>query len=242
VQWHHGIDYGRLILSTDLKELAFKVTNDPDDKFDLALQLDDLDSALEIVRAVPDAEAETKWKAVGDRALAVWRFALARECFDKAGDLNALMLILLSTGDQAGLRQLAIQAGEPRFLFLQEVFSHLSTERKGQNNLAFASLFQLGDAKGCVDLLAKTQRIPEAALFARTYAPRYLMTDSPDTFLMPFSSKIPEIVDSWRSDLQGKGRSKLAASIACPTEHGDLFEEGWTEAVQRETDNNAAET
>lgn len=44
-------------------------------------------------------------------------------------------------------------------------------EQKGQNNLAFASLFQLGDADGCVDLLAKTQRFPEAAMFARTYTP-----------------------------------------------------------------------
>jgi coatomer subunit beta' len=43
---------------------------------------------------------------------------------------------------------------------------------KGQNNLAFAALFQLGDAQFCVDLLVKTQRIPEAAMFARTYAPR----------------------------------------------------------------------
>ena len=50
---------------------------------------------------------------------------------------------------------------------------HLRTEKRGQNNLAFASLFQLGDANACVDLLAKTQRVPEAALFARTYAPRY---------------------------------------------------------------------
>ena len=47
------------------------------------------------------------------------------------------------------------------------------TARKGQNNLAFVSLLQLGDAKACVDLLVKTDRAPEAALFARTYAPRY---------------------------------------------------------------------
>ena len=113
-----------------MKELAFQVTNDPDHKFDLALQLDDLDSALEIARAVPEAEAETKWKAVGDRALAVWRFDLARECFDKAGDLNALMLLLLSTGDQAGLRQLAIQAGVSKFLFLQEVISCIHQQRE----------------------------------------------------------------------------------------------------------------
>jgi coatomer subunit beta' len=42
------------------------------------------------------------------------------------------------------------------------------------------------------------------------------------------------MVDAWKSDLQSKGRSKLAASIASPTEHGDLFEEGWSEAVKRE--------
>lgn len=43
---------------------------------------------------------------------------------------------------------------------------------RGQNNIAFASLLQLGDAKACVDLLVKTDRAAEAALFARTYAPR----------------------------------------------------------------------
>ena len=57
------------------------------------------------------------------------------------------------------------------FFFL-DTDSGLSIEEKGQNNLAFASLFQLGDTNACVDLLIKTQRAPEAALFARTYAPR----------------------------------------------------------------------
>ena len=46
-------------------------------------------------------------------------------------------------------------------------------ESKGQNNLAFACKLQLGDTEGCVDLLIKTERAPEAAFFARTYAPRY---------------------------------------------------------------------
>lgn len=97
---------------SDLKELALRVTTDPDHKFDLSLQLDDLDAALEIVREIPETEAETKWKAVGDRALAVWRFDLAQECYQKAGDLNAQMLILLSIGDRAGLTKLASQAGK----------------------------------------------------------------------------------------------------------------------------------
>jgi coatomer subunit beta' len=53
---------------------------------------------------------------------------------------------------------------------------------------------------------------------------------------MPLPSKIPEIVDAWKSDLQGKGRSKLASSIASPREHDNLFEEGWAEAMKREGD------
>ena len=59
---------------------------------------------------------------------------------------------------------------------------------------------------------------------------------SSSSILILFPSKVPEIVDAWKSDLQGKGRSKLASSIASPTEYDNLFEEGWTEAVKREGD------
>jgi coatomer subunit beta' len=106
---------------------------------------------------VPEQEAESKWKQLGDRALTVWRFDLAKECFEKANDLSALMLLYLAIGDRAGLTKLAKKA-----------------EEKGENNLSFATLFQLGDAKACTDLLVKTGRQPEAAMFARTYAPRYV--------------------------------------------------------------------
>lgn len=57
-----------------------------------------------------------KWKALGDRALTVWRFDLARECFEKAGDLSALMLLLLAMGDRDGLMVLAEKAGMSLFL------------------------------------------------------------------------------------------------------------------------------
>lgn len=56
-----------------------------------------------------------KWKALGDRALTVWRFDLARECFEKAGDLSALMLLLLAMGDRDGLMVLAEKAGMSLF-------------------------------------------------------------------------------------------------------------------------------
>lgn len=104
---------------TDLKELALQVTTDPDHKFELSLQLDDLDTALEIARSIPELEAELKWKSLGDRALAVWRFDLARECFEKGGDLSALMLLLLATGDREGLVALSAKAGMSCLRFLR---------------------------------------------------------------------------------------------------------------------------
>ncbi|KAG1901734.1 coatomer WD associated region-domain-containing protein [Suillus fuscotomentosus] len=175
----------------DLKELALQVTTDPDHKFDLSMQLDDLDTAVRIARSVSEPESETKWKAIGDHALMVWRFDLAREAFEKAGDLK-------------GLQKLAATAAE-----------------KGAENLAFATLFQLGEAKPCVDLLLKTNRAPEAALFARTYAP----------------SEVPKVVDVWRDELRTKNQGKIAGSVVHPSEHAELFEEGWEEALAREAGN-----
>ncbi len=78
---------------------------------------------------------------------------------------------------------------------------------------------QLGNPAACVDLLIKTQRVPEAAIFARTYAP----------------NKVPEAVSAWRGDLKSKKRDKLAAAIADPTETPELFEEGWKDSTTRES-------
>lgn len=101
-----------ITFTVDLKELALSVSTDPDHKFDLAIQLDDLPTALAIATETPAPENETKWKAVGDRALAAWRFALAKECFEKAGDVSSLMLLLLAMGDREGLQALSQTAGK----------------------------------------------------------------------------------------------------------------------------------
>ncbi|KAG8681180.1 Coatomer subunit beta', partial [Ceratobasidium sp. 423] len=89
---------------------------------------------------------------------------------------------------------------------------------KGQNNIAFASLLQLGEAKACAELLVKTDRAPEAALFARTYAPSYA----------------PTAARAWRDDLDGKNKPKIADMIVNPGDNPELFEEGWEAALARE--------
>ena len=109
---------------------------------------------------------------------------------------------------------------------------------KGQNNLAFATLFQLGDTKSCVDLLIKTQRIPEAAIFARTYAPRYVFLCAHGFRRIPYpaftSSLVSKVVGVWREDLSAKNRQKLATRIASPGEQPDAFPEGWEEVLELE--------
>jgi coatomer subunit beta' len=133
------------------KELALEVATDPEHKFDLALALNQLDTALELARA---ADVEHKWKTVGDSALAAWDVALAAECFTHAKDLGSLLLLHSSTGDREGLAALAKQA--------QEASAH---------NIAFSCSWLLGDVDNCAEILTKTGRLAEAVLFSQTYKP-----------------------------------------------------------------------
>ncbi|WWD01046.1 hypothetical protein V866_007984 [Kwoniella sp. B9012] len=180
----------RFLEGQDLKELALSVSTDPDHRFDLAISLNDLETALSLVRSSPEAGSQAKWKVVGDKALSAWQMDLAQEAFEKAGDLSALLLLFTSLSDRKGLERLGGLAKE-----------------KGQNNIAFASYLQLGDSKSCIDILVETNRLPEAALFARSYAPQ----------------EIPGVVGKWKKSLDGEGRSKISHTIADPLEDKELF-------------------
>lgn len=133
------------------KELALEIATDPEHKFELALALHQIDIAVELAR---EADAEHKWKTVGDAALTMWDIALAAECFTNAKDLGSLLLLHTSTCNRDGLKALAEQASIA-----------------GQHNVAFTCLWQLGDVDGCIDVLASTGRNAEAVLFAQTYKP-----------------------------------------------------------------------
>lgn len=90
---------------------------------------------------------------------------------------------------------------------------------KGLHNIAFTAFLQLGDVKPCIDLLIKTDRIPEAAFLARTYAP----------------SQASDVVKRWKAHLTTGGKGKIARTIADPEVSADLFEEDWEEALRLET-------
>jgi coatomer subunit beta' len=66
----------------------------------------------------------------------------------------------------------------------------------------------LCDIDKCLEILIKTDRIPEAAFFARTYAP----------------SKISPIVKLWREKLSAVSE-KAGQSLADPEQYDNLFPE-----------------
>lgn len=141
----------RFLEGQGYKEMALEVATDPEHRFDLALSLNDLETALTIAR---EANVEHKWKIVGDTALSTWNLALAQECFTNAKDVGSLLLLHTASGNRAGLKALSEQASEA-----------------GLHNVSFSTLWALGDLDSCIELLMKTSRPAEAVLFAQTYKP-----------------------------------------------------------------------
>lgn len=100
------------------------------------------------------------------------------------------------------------------------LFDYAQTAQKsdetGKNNISFLTYFMLGDLDKCLEILVKTDRIPEAAFFARTYAP----------------SRITEMVKLWREKLSAKSE-KAGESLADPEKYENLFP-GYRESLEVE--------
>ena len=106
------------------------------------------------LRLTLESNIDSKWKQVGDAALASWNLVLAEEAFKRAKDLGSLLLLYSSTGSKEGL----------------QLLSTLATEAC-QNNIAFTCQLALGDIPACIGILVSTGRYSEAVLFSRTYKP-----------------------------------------------------------------------
>lgn len=139
----------RFLEAQGYKELALDVSDDPEQKFELALSLGDLSKAHIIAAEINNTH---KWKSLGDVALKSWDVVLSEECFKNAGDLDSLFLIYTSTGNKIALHDVAIRATE-----------------LGKYNLAFNAFWYVKDTDACIDLLNKTNRSSEAAFLALTY-------------------------------------------------------------------------
>lgn len=194
----------RFLEGQGYKEMALEVATDPEHRFELSLSLNDLDTALNIAR---EANVEHKWKIVGDAAMSGWNLVLAQECFTNAKDVGSLLLLHTASGNKEGLRSLAQQASE-----------------SGLHNVAFSTLWSLGDVDACIDLLVQTNRLAEAVLLAQTYKP----------------SRAGQLVMKWKESLEQGGKTKISRLIGVPpgapdatTTDDDLFPE-WEEYLRLE--------
>ncbi|KAI3684257.1 hypothetical protein L6452_33478 [Arctium lappa] len=198
---HHN-SVAHFLESRGMIEEALEVATDPDYRFELAIQLGKLEIAKDIALV---AQSETKWKQLGELAMSTGLLGMAEDCLKHANDLSGLLLLYSSLGDAEEIAKLASLAKE-----------------SGKNNVAFVCLFMLGKLEDCLQLLVDSNRIPEAALMARSYLP----------------SKVSEIVALWRKDLN-KVNQKAAESLADPEEYPNMFED-WQVALEVEA--RAAET
>ncbi|XP_042446952.1 coatomer subunit beta'-1-like isoform X1 [Zingiber officinale] len=174
--------------SRGMLEDALEVATDPNYRFDLAVQL----GRLEIAKVIAiELQSESKWKQLGELAMSTGKLEMAEECLLHAMDLSGLLLLYSALGDAEGITELSSLAKE-----------------QGKNNVAFLSLFILGKLEDCLQLLVDSNRIPEAALMARSYLP----------------SQVSKIVSIWKKDLS-KVNPKAADSLADPEGYPNLFED-----------------
>ncbi|XP_070562088.1 coatomer subunit beta'-like isoform X2 [Ptychodera flava] len=168
------------------KPQAMAVTIDADHKFDLAIQLGNIKTAHQVAM---ETESEEKWKQLAELATSKCEFKLASECLHNAQDYGALLLLATCSGDAKMVEKVAKTADTGK-----------------QSNVAFVSNFLLGRVEECIELLIKTNRIPEAAFFARSFMP----------------SKMAQIVELWKECL-GRTDKKKANALADPVQYENLF-------------------
>jgi len=131
------------------KDKALEVSNDPDERFELALTTLKLDLAAEIAE---ESSTAHKWKKLGDTALSNWNVTLAEKAFKNCADYQSLLLIYTSTNDGEGLKQLAKDAVDA-----------------GKYNVAFSAAWAAKDLDSCTKILQKSGKFPEATLLSMVY-------------------------------------------------------------------------
>lgn len=178
------------------KEQALAVSTDPEHRFELALSLGDLKIAHELAK---EANSQQKWRQLATLATQKGQLRLAQDCLHNAQDFAGLLLLATSTGNRDMIEKLGSAADDT-----------------GMNNISFLSYFLLGDVDKCLDILVQTDRIPEAAFFARAYAP----------------SKISHVVKLWKEKLS-EVSEKAGQSLADPEQYENLFP-GYRESLEVE--------
>lgn len=146
-----------------------------------------------------DAYNPQRWRRLADLCIAQGNIDLALQCARHAEDFSLSLLLITSTGNRAALAGLAEEA-----------------EAAGQLNIAFLSLYLLGETEAILAFLQRIGRLPEAAFFALSHIP----------------SHAPAALEAWRKALQEEHHI-AAELLADPQVYSECFP-GLEEALQLE--------
>lgn len=173
-------------------ELALELTTDSAMKFELALELNQLEIAEKA------ASDQNMWRRLARAALAQGDFDLAVKAIKNCGDFSTLLMLFKAKNKPDEMRALVDEA-----------------EQAGQLNVAFSAALLTNQKQKCVELLLKSGKYAEAALYARSNVP----------------SMTSECVRLWREHIPNK---KLADPLADPAEYPNLFDELVTQDIKDE--------
>lgn len=149
----------------ELYELSYDICQNPNQRFALAIKLKKLKDAR--IMAL-EQNSNEKWKMVADLAFEQGEFKHAEEAMIAGKDFNSLLLYYSITQDRDKISLLAENA-----------------VNEGLLNIAFSCYFQLNEIDKCLETLIKSQKLPEAALFCRTYCP----------------SKLGTVIEQWNNEI-----------------------------------------
>lgn len=135
-------------------ELSYKICQNPDQKFLLAIKLKKLNDSRKLVAEQTSAD---KWKMVADLAFELGEFRHAEEAMVAAKDYQGLLLYYSLIQDKEKIFMLAENALNDGFY-----------------NISFSCYYQLNEIEKCLEILQTSGKYPEAALFCRTYCPSRL--------------------------------------------------------------------
>lgn len=175
------------------RQQALAVSTDPEHRFELAVSLKDIKTAEALA---VEANNPQKWNQLGELAISINNLTLAKDCMKRAHDYGGLLLMASSSGDVDLMRYLAE-----------------ATASTNKHNITFLAHFMLADLNKCLEILISTDRLPEAAFFARSYLP----------------DQISRVVKLWREKLSAINE-KAGQSLADPEQYENLFP-GLDEAI-----------
>ena len=130
-------------------EIALQFVQDPQTRFELAIECGNLDVAVEMAKQL---DRPKLWQRLGAEALSHGNHQIVEMTYQKLRNFDKLSFLYLTTGDQEKLQRMAKIA-----------------EHRGDMTSQFQNALYLGDVQSRVDMLKEADQYPLAYLTAKAH-------------------------------------------------------------------------